>query len=137
MQASSVLRGTPNLINRAYPKDYFLTNNIQNSWIEWKLKPGFTIIPTEYIVRSAPIFPIYDCFLRSWKIEGTTNKGETKTLHEVNNSPIEPGNIKKFDIKTNDLFVSFKLIQTGTNCSNNYKLMCDTFDFSGLILPNA
>lgn len=72
--------------------------------------------------------------LKTWRIEGTTIDGKTKVIHEVTNSPLRPDEIRKYSIKTNDKFVSFRLIQTDTNQSTKYndyhKLLLDVFDFS-------
>ncbi|EAY23737.1 hypothetical protein TVAG_120750 [Trichomonas vaginalis G3] len=133
MSASSISSGhSVDVINKYRDGVYFLTNNIPNSWVQWKIKQNYAIQPTEYIIRV--------CFksgsavhLQTWRVEGTTINGETKVIHEVNHSNIREGEVPKFSLNTDDKFISFKLIQTGKNDCNNDHLVLDVFDFSGKI----
>ncbi|EAX87151.1 hypothetical protein TVAG_330190 [Trichomonas vaginalis G3] len=126
------------IINKYRSDDYFITQNIPNSWVQWKIKQNYSIQPTEYIVRTVPDNKGYcDCHLRTWIIEGTTINGETKVLHEVNNSPLDYGEVRKYSLDTKDKFISFKLIQTGKNCTDNNMLRLDVLDFSGKIFRSV
>ncbi|EAX86591.1 hypothetical protein TVAG_589660 [Trichomonas vaginalis G3] len=138
MYASSIGNGTYiDIINKYRSDDYFITQDIPNSWVQWKIKQNYSIQPTEYIVRTVPNnYRYIESHLRTWIIEGTTINGETKVLHEVNNSPLDYGEVRKYSLDTKDKFISFKLIQTGRNCSNYDRLRRDVLDFSGKIYKN-
>ncbi|EAY23336.1 hypothetical protein TVAG_186440 [Trichomonas vaginalis G3] len=133
MSASSYEDGSADLINRYKKETFVKTKDYSNSWIQWKLKSGFAIQPNEYIIRSVSDYGSFVSFLQSWKVEGTTIRGEKIILHEMQNSAFKQGDIRKYSINTSDLFVSFKIIQTGKNCNGNDQLLCDVFDFSGSI----
>ena len=139
MSASSIdYSKSIDIINKYRSDDYFITQNIPNSWVQWKIKQNYSIQPTEYIVRTVPDNKGYcDCHLQTWIIEGTTINGETKVLHEVNNSPLDYGEVRKYSLDTKDKFISFKLIQTGKNCTNNNMLRLDVLDFSGKIFRSV
>ncbi|EAY07813.1 hypothetical protein TVAG_312120 [Trichomonas vaginalis G3] len=135
MSASSIGSGhSIDVINKYRTDTYFKTENIPNSWVQWKLKQNIAIQPTEYIVRTFHS-GISSYQLQTWKVEGTTINGETKIIHEVNKSPLNAGEIRKYSLNTNDKFISFKLIQTGkiAYSSPNDSLRLDVFDFSGKI----
>ncbi|EAY12966.1 hypothetical protein TVAG_405120 [Trichomonas vaginalis G3] len=131
MSVSSIGSGSAEIINKYRNDTYFISQNIPNSWVEWKLKQNYLIQPTSYIVRTSPNYMSFINKLRSWKVEGLTINGETKVIHKVSNSLLNEGEIRKYDIISNDKFVSFKLIQTGKNNDNHDKLLIDVFDFSG------
>lgn len=132
MSASSIGKGSIYSINNNSNNELFCTENIPNSWIEWKLKQGYAIQPLEYIIRSTPPGN-YNLRLQSWRVEGTTIYGETKILHEVYSSQCKAGEIRKFIVKSDDKFVSFKLIQFGKNIGGADILETNVFDFSGNI----
>ncbi|EAY17392.1 hypothetical protein TVAG_319870 [Trichomonas vaginalis G3] len=133
MSASSTSYGSVELINKYRTDTYFKTHNEPNSWVELKLKQDLLIQPTSYIVRTAPDYGSFVSRLQSWKVEGLTINGETKVIHEVSNSLLNQGEIRKYNITSNDKFASFKLIQTGKNSSNLDNLLIDVFDFSGKV----
>ncbi|EAY16157.1 hypothetical protein TVAG_465450 [Trichomonas vaginalis G3] len=133
MTASSYANEFHGVINKYRNDAWFETNNSPNSWVQWKIKQDYAIQPTEYNVRTAPDYRELRGRLQTWKVEGTTINGDTKVIHEVNNSPLKQGEIRKYEIKTNDEFISFKLTQTGKNDSNGDWLLLDVFDFSGKI----
>ncbi|EAX86889.1 hypothetical protein TVAG_330220 [Trichomonas vaginalis G3] len=138
MSASSIdYSKSIDIINKYRSDDYFITQNIPNSWVQWKIKQNYSIQPTEYIVRTVPNNKGYSgCHLQTWKIEGTTINGETKVLHEVNKSPLIKGEIRKYHLNTEDKFISFKFVQTDKNYSDNDYLVLDVFDFSGNLYEN-
>ncbi|EAX87692.1 hypothetical protein TVAG_367040 [Trichomonas vaginalis G3] len=134
MSASSVGYASIDVINKYRKDTCFESNNEPNSWVQWKLKQNYSIQPTEYIVRTNPPGGnFFNCRLQSWKIEGITINGETKVIHEINNSPLSNGEIRKYSLNTEDKFISFKLTQTGKNCDKNDHLRLDVFDFSGKV----
>ncbi|EAY06970.1 hypothetical protein TVAG_100110 [Trichomonas vaginalis G3] len=134
MSASSIDNGSAEIINKYRNDTYFQSRGEPNSWIEWKLKQNYLIQPTSYIVRTSPTYTSFLSRLQSWKVEGLTINGETKVIHEVSNSLLHEGEIRKYDIISHDRFVSFKLIQTGKNSTNTDHLLIDVFDFSGKVL---
>ncbi|EAX82935.1 hypothetical protein TVAG_075030 [Trichomonas vaginalis G3] len=116
MPASSINHGSIDIINKHIDDLFFETQNFPNSWVQWKLKQNYSIEPTEYFVRTFSNCGKYSSSrLRSWKVEGTTISGETKIIHEVDNSPLSNGEIRIYPLKINDKFISFKLIQIGTS----------------------
>ena len=54
ISASSTFHGSIDIINKYSEDSYFQSDNIPNSWVEWKLKQNYSIQPTEYIVRTFP-----------------------------------------------------------------------------------
>ncbi|EAY13354.1 hypothetical protein TVAG_164640 [Trichomonas vaginalis G3] len=132
MSASSTSSESAEIINKYRNDTHFQTRNEPNSWVEWKLKQNYLIQPTSYIVRTSHNGN-FRYKLQTWRVEGLTTNGETKVIHEVSNSLLKKGEIRKYDITSNDKFVSFKLIQTGKNSYNNDYLLIDVFDFSGKV----
>ena len=132
MSVSSIADGSAEFINKYSNDTYFISQSIPNSWVEWKLKQNYLIQPTSYIVRTSHNGN-FRYKLQTWRVEGLTTNGETKVIHKVFNSLLKEGEIRKYDITSNDKFVSFKLIQTGKNSDNADYLLIDVFDFSGKI----
>ncbi|EAY03272.1 hypothetical protein TVAG_299350 [Trichomonas vaginalis G3] len=136
MSASSICAGSISDINKYRNDVSFATQDIPNSWVQWKLKQNYAIQPNEYIIRSCPqsqpkVQP------QTWRVEGTTINGETKIIHEVNKSPLNKGEIRKYHLNTEDKFISFKLIQTDRNYFDNDHLVLDVFDFSGNLFEKS
>ena len=133
MSASSIFEGNAiNMINSNRNDIYFYTEDKPNSWIQWKIKENYAIQPTEYLLGNTTIVNRP----QTWRVEGTTIDGETKIIHEINNSPIGNGEIRKYPLSTEDKFISFKIIQTGKNNYGDDFLCLNAFDFSGKIYSN-
>ncbi|EAY01044.1 hypothetical protein TVAG_295780 [Trichomonas vaginalis G3] len=124
MSVSSVDNGySIDVINKYRTDVCFKTQNIPNSWVQWETKQNIAIQPTEYIVRTFPGGGKFSSYpLQTWRVEGTTINGETKIIHEVNKSPLNAGEIRKYSLNTNDKFISFKLIQTDKNLGGSDSL---------------
>lgn len=116
-------------------KNYFISNNIPNSWIKFEFKnvrvrtTGYTIKSRENLEFPHP---------KSWVIEGSNNDKEWEILDDEKNCPILNGSnvVHTFSMKYQSMkefrFVRMRL--TGKTWNNNDILSISSFELHGSII---
>ncbi|EAY05113.1 hypothetical protein TVAG_108470 [Trichomonas vaginalis G3] len=129
---SSDEEGKAEQINSNDPDSDFYSKNIANSWVRASLD-GY-VIPSSYTLQST--ITDSSMLLKSWKLEGITAQGSHVVLDVHNNDSFDQGEIRTFDLNTQDKFVGFILTQTDYNCDGDYELALNIFDISGFYSDN-
>lgn len=132
---SSILDGDPlNLFIYDNKKNWFSTQNEQNSWICFEFK-NHKIIPENYLIRS--FNSKNHRHPKSWVLEGSNNNENWEILDVQNNCKFLCGDnlVHLFSVSHNkQSFKYLRLRQTGLTSENTNHLLLNSIEFFGQLL---
>jgi hypothetical protein len=110
------------------------TSCLEGSWVEVRLPPGRSLVPTHYALRHGESDSTR---LRHWELRGSSDGKEWEVLKKHNDDRSLPDGafgVAHWPLDTTKAFSHFRVHQTGTNWSSygdNYHLCCAGIELFG------
>ena len=115
---------------------HYVSQNIQNAFIEVSLKNKKLFIIKKYMIRGHKYDGAQFDRLQDWKLEGKQyNDDKWILLDEHSQEPIQKLETKVFEVNCDTPLVSVRLTQTDLNTRGENYIILNGFDVFGLLMP--